>query len=123
MYSEYSNKLDGQGENLDSQNPCFVSEAKMMADILCKQHEDQSTRDTLLEKHRCMKAALDNLWKEVQSGKTRVGSVALLRIYRTLTCPGIAERLSNAELNREGILRELNLLINTFQYVIKPEQV
>ena len=94
-----------------------------MAEILCQQNEDQSARDILLEKHRCMKAALDSLWKEVQAGKKRVGSVALLRIYRNLTCPGIAERLSNAELNREGIVRELNLLINTFQYVIKPEQI
>lgn len=94
-----------------------------MAEILCRDESGECDKNTLMEKHQLMKNALDHLWKEVQSGKKRVGSVALLRIYRNLTCPGIAERISSLEINREGIIRELNLLINTFQYVIKPELV
>jgi hypothetical protein len=76
-----------------------------------------------MQKQQLLEQALDDLWIDVQSGRKRVGSVALLRMYKTLTFPMITKRLARSEINHEGILREINLLINTFQYVLKPEQV
>jgi hypothetical protein len=125
VYSRYSSKHANDREEPGHQagTPCFVTEAKIMADLLCQHQDGGCNRDTLMQKQRLLKQALDDLWIDVQSGRKRVGSVALLRMYKTLTFPMITERLARSEINHEGILREINLLINTFQYVLKPEQV
>ncbi|RLI55605.1 MAG: hypothetical protein DRO87_04265 [Candidatus Thorarchaeota archaeon] len=125
MYQRYSTNPDNATENVSSDSPSlsFLTEAKEMTEVLRQYVRGNCSRQTLLERQQAMSGALDSLWSDVESGSISVGSVALLRTLKTLSCPEIARRLGEPDIDHNRVMRDLQLLINSFQYIIKPKRV
>jgi hypothetical protein len=94
-----------------------------MSSLLTNRQAQESVADALLEKLRRMTAALDDLWNRVEAGEFRVSSRALLRTARSVWCPDIGRRLRDSCPDCARISRDVRLLINTFEYIIKPEPI
>ncbi len=92
-----------------------------MTGLLLQDASNRMDRVEILSQQKVMENALDKLWKDVEEGKVRVQSIAALRAAKTVSCKGIANRLKSPNVDHARVVRDLRLLINTFEYVIKPE--
>ena len=103
-------------ENLSTR---FVSEVKSMTGLVMEDAGKRIDRNILLKQQVCMEKALDDIWNGVERGNITVDSLPLLRTAYTVSCPEIGRSLRSPEINHAKMIRELNLLVNTFTYVIK----
>jgi len=78
-------------------------------------------RNVLLKQQENMTQALERLWIGVEEGRIKVDCMPLLRTARNVSCPEIHRKLRAPELDHMRIIRELRLMVNTFNYVIKPK--
>ena len=92
-----------------------------MTGLLLQDASRQVDRVEILSQQKMMADALENLWCKVEEGKVRVQSIAVLRAAKNVSCPEIANRLKSPNIDHARVVRDLRLLINTFEYVIKPE--
>ena len=99
----------------------FLNEAKYMTGLLLQDASNQVDRVEILSQQKMMADALENLWTKVEDGKVRVQSIAVLRAAKNISCPEIANRIKSPYIDHARVVRDLRLLINTFEYVIKPE--
>jgi len=99
----------------------FLNEAKYMTGLLLQDASNQIDRVEILSQQKMMSDALEKLWREVEDGNVRVQSIAVLRAAKKVSCPEIANKLKSPNIDHARVVRDLRLLINTFEYVIKPE--
>ena len=122
MYHKYSIP---KPEDREHSGACpsseFLSEAKNMTGLLLQDANNSIDRVEILSQQKTMAAALDKLWNKVENGIVKVQSIAVLRAARNVSCPEIAKRLNGANIDHARVIRDLRLLINTFEFVIKPE--
>lgn len=123
MYQRYSSSKPEDQENL---GPCpstpFLNEAKYMTGLLLQDASNQLDRVELLSQQKIISDALDKLWWEVEDGSVRVQSIAVLRAAKFVCCPEIKNKLKSYNIDHAKVLRDLRLLINTFEYIIRPER-
>ncbi len=91
-----------------------------MTGLILQDASNNVDRIQLLSQQKVMSDALDRLWREVEDGNVQVQSIAVLRAARSVSCPEIANKLKGATIDHARVIRDLRLLINTFEYVIKP---
>jgi hypothetical protein len=99
----------------------FVSEAKNMTGLVLRDADDSMDRNLLFKQHESMKEALERIWSGVEQGKVEVDCLPLLRTARSVFCPEISRKLKAPVIDHARIIRDLRLMVNTFQYVIKPK--
>lgn len=122
MYQKYSNtKPKDREHSVICPSTRFLNEAKYMTGLLVQDASNQIDRLDILSQHKMMSNALDSLWWEVEDGSVRVRSIAVLRAAKMVSCPEIENRLKGPDIDHARVLRDLRLLINTFEYIIKPE--
>lgn len=121
MYLKYSIQ---KPEDREHSGACpsarFLNEAKYMTGLLLQDASNQIDRVEILSQQKMMADALEKLWEEVEEGSVHVQSIAVLRAAKNVCCPEIANRLKSPNINHARVVRDLRLLINTFEYVIKP---
>jgi hypothetical protein len=105
-------------ENLGTQ---FVSEVKNMTGLVLKDATNSVDRNLLFKQHESLKDALERIWSGVEQGKFEVDCLPLLRSARSVFCPEISRKLKAPEIDHARIIRDLKLMVNSFQYVIKPK--
>ncbi len=98
-----------------------MNEAKYMTGLLLQDASKQLDRVEILSQQKMMSDALDTLWGEVENGNVRVCSIAVLRAAKIVSCPEIGKRLKGPSIDHAKVLRDLRILINTFEYILKPE--
>ncbi|MFW9843383.1 MAG: hypothetical protein ACFFEV_02285 [Candidatus Thorarchaeota archaeon] len=122
MYQKYSIE---KPEDREHSGACpsagFLNEAKYMTGLLLQDASNQVDRVQILSQQKMMTDALERLWHDVEKGSVRVQSIAVLRAAKNVSCPEIANRLKSPNIDHARVVRDLRLLINTFEYVIKPE--
>ena len=122
MYQNYSIP---KPEDREHSGACpsapFLNEAKFMTGLLLQDASNQIDRIEIISQQKMMADALENLWYKVEEGSVRVQSIAVLRAAKNVSCPEIANRLKSSNIDHARIVRDLRLLINTFEYIIKPE--
>lgn len=122
MFQKYSiPKPEDREHSGASPSARFLNEAKYMTGLLLQDASDQVDRVEILYQQKMMVDALENLWSKVEEGEVRVQSVAVLRAAKNVSCPEIANRLKSPNIDHARVVRDLRLLINTFEYIIKPE--
>ncbi|TFG29153.1 hypothetical protein EU528_10110 [Candidatus Thorarchaeota archaeon] len=122
MYQKYSiTKPEDREHSGACPSARFLNEAKYMTGLLLQDASNQIDRVEILSQQKMMADALDNLWREVEEGSVRVQSIAVLRAAKNVSCPEIANKLKSPNIDHARVVRDLRLLINTFEYVIKPE--
>jgi hypothetical protein len=104
-----------------SPSATFLNEAKYMTGLLLQDASKKVDRVEILSQQKMMADALEILWSKVEEGKVRVQSIAVLRAAKNVSCPEIASRLKSSNIDHARVVRDLRLLINTFEYIIKPE--
>jgi len=123
VYQKYSSSKPEDQENSGScPSARFLSEAKYMTGLLLQDASNQLDRVEILSQQKMMADALDTLWGEVEDGSVRVYSIAVLRAAKIVSCPEIGKHLKDPSINHAKVLRDLRILINTFEYIIKPER-
>jgi hypothetical protein len=98
-----------------------MSEAKNMTGLVMKDADGRVDKNLLFKQHESMKEALDRIWSGVEQGKVKVECLPLLRTARSVFCPDISRKLKAPVIDHARIIRELKLMVNTFEYVIKPK--
>ncbi|TFG94094.1 hypothetical protein E4H12_15820 [Candidatus Thorarchaeota archaeon] len=122
MYQKYSiTKPEDREHSGACPSSQFLNEAKFMTGLLLQDASNQIDRVEILYQQKMMAEALDTLWCKVEEGSVRVQSIAVLRAAKNVSCPEIANRLKSPNIDHARIVRDLRLLINTFEYIIKPE--
>lgn len=79
-------------------------------------------RFELLEQHRKLSNALDNLWLQSIDGTIRVDSIAILRAIRKVICADIGTSLRQNFISRKKLQTEISLLITTIDQLLLPTQ-
>ncbi|MFW9810151.1 MAG: hypothetical protein ACFFE6_12310 [Candidatus Thorarchaeota archaeon] len=105
-------------ENMGTQ---FVSEAKSMTGLVLKDAGMQMDRNILFKQQESLERALERVWSGVEEGRIEVECLPVLRLVRSISFPEISRKLRAPEIDHAKIIRELRLMVNTFQYVIKPK--
>jgi len=122
VYQKYSIQKPEDREHSGScPSARFLNEAKYMTGLLLQDASNQIDRVEILSQQKMMSDALERLWRNVEEGSVRVQSIAVLRAAKKVSCPEIANRLKSTNIDHARVVRDLRLLINTFEYVIKPE--
>ncbi|PNX52271.1 MAG: hypothetical protein BV458_10465 [Thermoplasmata archaeon M9B2D] len=122
MYQKYSSsKLDDREHSSASPGTRFVSEAKYMTGLLMQDATRQMDRVEILNQQKNLVDALESIWHGVQNGSVRVQSLALLRATKNISFPDIEKKLRSPSIDHARVISDLRLLINTFEYIIKPE--
>lgn len=78
-------------------------------------------RIEILNQQRNLHEALESIWRGVEEGYIRVRSIAVLRAAKNVYCPEIETMLKSPNIDHAKVIKDLRLLINTFEYIIKPE--
>ena len=94
-----------------------------MAGLILQDASSQLDRIEILNQQRNLQNALDKIWQGVEEGHIRVRSIAVLRAAKNVSCPDIENRLKSPNIDHARIIKDIRLLINTFEYIIKPELV
>jgi len=81
----------------------------------------QMDRVEILNQQKNLVDALESIWHGVQNGSVRVQSLALLRATKNISFPDIEKKLRSPSIDHARVISDLRLLINTFEYIIKPE--
>ncbi len=105
-------------ENLGNQ---FVSEAKNMTGLVLKDAGIQMDRNVLFKQQESLETALERIWSGVEEGRIEVECLPVLRLVRSVSFPEISRKLRAPEIDHAKVIRELRLMVNTFQYLIKPK--
>ncbi|TFG30864.1 hypothetical protein EU527_13890 [Candidatus Thorarchaeota archaeon] len=122
MYQRYSTDKPGDHDLLmTSPGNRFLNEAKFMTGLLMQDATNQLDRIEILNQQRNMQEALDSIWHGVEEGSIRVRSIAVLRAAQKVSCPDIENRLKSPNIDHARLIKDLRLLINTFEYIIRPE--
>lgn len=118
-------KYDDMKDSLRHERPHarLLLEAKDMSSLLTETQSIQSSKGALIDKLYSITQEIESLWRGVQTGSVSVTSRALLLTIKSVTCPDIARKLDMSCPDCERIMRDLRLLINTFEYVLKPERI
>jgi hypothetical protein len=116
--SEQNHQLTKSDEELEAR---VVAVAKDMTSLVLKNVGKGMDRKILLKQHRNLVDALEELWNKVEKGDVVVDCLPLLRTAREVSCPEISRKLHAPDLDGAKIIRDLNLLANTFTYVIRPK--
>jgi hypothetical protein len=121
VYQKYSsNLLDDREHSRDCPGTRFLNEAKYMTGLLQQDATRQLDRIEILNQERNMIDALESLWHGVEEGTVRVHSIALLRATKNVSFPDIEKKLKSPSIDHSRVISDLRLVINTFQYIIKP---
>jgi len=122
VYQRYSSsKPEDQKDLGPGPSTRFLNEAKYMTGLLLQDASNQLDRVEIKTQQKMMSEALDTLWQEVEDGSVRVNSIAVLRAAKVVSCPEIGKRLKGPSIDHAKVLRDLRILINTFEYILKPE--
>jgi len=92
-----------------------------MTGLLVQDATRQLDRVEILNQQKNMIDALESLWHGVEEGTVRVQSLALLRATKNVSFPDIEKKLKSPSIDHARVISDLRLLINTFEYIIKPE--
>ena len=122
MYQRYStDKPEDTDYPTISPSTRFLNEAKYMTGLLMQDATSQLDRIEILNQQKNIQEALESIWQGVEEGYIRVRSIAVLRAAKYVSCPDIENRLKSPIIDHVRVIRDLRLLINTFEYIIKPE--
>ena len=122
MYQKYSSsKLDDREHSSATPGIRFVNEAKYMTGLLMQDATGQMDRVAILDQQKNLIDALESIWHGVQEGRVSVQSLALLRATKNVSVPDIEKKLRSPSIDHARVISDLRLLINTFEYIIKPE--
>ncbi len=122
VYQRYSSSKSEDKRDLGpGPSTRFLNEAKYMTGLLLQDASNQLDRVEILSQQKMMSEALDTLWQEVEDGSVRVNSIAVLRAAKIVSCPEIGKHLKDPSIDHAKVLRDLRILISTFEYIIKPK--
>lgn len=122
MYQRYSSdKPKDLDTSKASPGTHFLNEAKYMAGLISQDASRHLDRIEILNQQKNLQDALEKIWHGVEEGQIRVRSIAVLRAAKNISCPDIENQLKSPSINHARVIKDIRLLINTFEYIIKPE--
>jgi len=92
-----------------------------MTGLLMQDATGQMDRIEILNQQKNLIDALESVWHGVQDGSVTVQSLAVLRATKNVSFPDIEKKLKSPSIDHARVISDLRLLINTFEYIIKPE--
>ncbi|MCK4740519.1 MAG: hypothetical protein KAT22_03170 [Candidatus Thorarchaeota archaeon] len=112
----------GLNDSEDSYQKAALNSLKSKASRIIEDVKLNEARPVMLRHQVELSNEIDKLWQAVQSGSMNVDSVPMLRFMKDVGCRELKNKLNAQQLDGVKITRELNLLINTMQFVLKPKE-
>ena len=112
----------GLNDSEDSHQKAALNSLKSKASRIIEDVKLNEARPVMLRHQVELSNEIDKLWQAVQSGSMNVDSVPMLRFMKDVGCRELKNKLNAQQLDGVKITRELNLLINTMQFVLKPKE-
>jgi len=112
----------GLNDAKDSHQKAALNSLKSKASRIIEDMKLNEARPVMLRHQVELSNEIDRLWQAVQSGSMNVDSVPMLRFMKDVGCRELKNKLSAQHLDGVKITRELNLLINTMQFVLRPKE-
>jgi len=112
----------GPYDTRDSRQEAALISLKSKASRIIEDVRINEARPVMLRHQAELSNEIDRLWQAVQSGSMNVDSVPMLRFMKDVGCGELKNKLSARQLDGVRIIRELNLLVNTMQFVLKPKE-
>ncbi len=112
----------GLNDAKDSLQEAALNALRNKASKIIEDVRINEARPVMLKHQAELSNEIDRLWQAVQSGSMNVDSVPMLRFMKDVGCRELKNKLSAQQLDGVRITRELNLLINTMQFVLKPKE-
>lgn len=112
----------GLNDAKDSHQEAALNALRNKASKIIEDVRINEARPVMLKHQAELSNEIDRLWQAVQSGSMNVDSVPMLRFMKDVGCRELKNKLSAQQLDGVRITRELNLLINTMQFVLKPKE-
>ncbi len=112
----------GLNDSEDSYQKAVLNSLKSKASRIIEDVKLNEARPVILRHQIELSNEIDKLWQAVQSGSMNVDSVPMLRFMKDVGCRELRNKLNAQQLDGVRITRELNLLINTMQFVLKPKE-
>ena len=112
----------GLNDAKDSHQEAALNALRNKASKIIEDVRINEARPVMLKHQAELSNEIDKLWQAVQSGSMNVDSVPMLRFMKDVGCRELKNKLSAQQLDGVRITRELNLLINTMQFVLKPKE-
>ncbi len=106
----------------ESHQEAALNSLKSKASRIIEDVRINEARPVMLRHQVELSNEIDRLWQAVQSGSMNVDSVPMLRFMKDVGCRELKNKLSAQQLDGVKIIRELNLLVNTMQYILKPKE-
>jgi len=106
----------------DSHQEAALNALKSKASRIIEDVRLNEARQVMLRHQAELSTEIDRLWQAVQSGSMNVDSVPMLRFMKDVGCRELKNKLNAQQLDGVRITRELNLLINTMRFVLKPKE-
>jgi len=115
-------RRSGLDDTKDHHQEAALNSLKSKASRIIEDVRINEARPVMLKHQAELSSEIDRLWQAVQSGSMNVDSVPMLRFMKDVGCRELKNKLSAQRLDGVRIIRELNLLVNTMQYVLKPKE-
>lgn len=90
---------------------------KQITNHFISQAENNANQEKLMRCHDQLVDVLMRIWSGIDQGTIRVDCKAMLRTICNITCPDILAQISSTNYNRDKLVRELRLLLNTMNFI------
>ncbi len=118
---------DFQGEHVKGRNDrlghLVLQELHRTARVLKHDIYDSIDQAVLLECGQRLQRAVDDLAQDVYGGRVSVDSLGVLKAFKTVNCPDLTKDLVMRDKKRSELAKELRLMINTFENIIRPRTI
>lgn len=91
--------------------------------VLLDEEMPLDDRLNLMRHQQILANSLETLWRDVQSGRVRVDSIALLRVLREIARFELSEQLQAPILQRIRISKNLRVYENMIKQLIRPTRI
>lgn len=100
-----------------------LQELHRTARVLKHDIYDSIDQAVLQECGQRLQRAVDDLAQDVYGGKVSVDSLGVLKAFKTVNCPDLTKSLVMRNRRRSELAKELRLMINTFENIIRPRTI
>ncbi|NHJ13382.1 MAG: hypothetical protein EAX95_06875 [Candidatus Thorarchaeota archaeon] len=101
----------------------LLTSLESMTHLLSEGDPHLGDRQEIMHHQQMFVNSIEILWRDVQSGRVHVDSIALLRAMRDVARYDLGRKLAAPTLECSKIRREIALLSNTLKHLLKPQFV
>jgi hypothetical protein len=123
VYRDTKSELEKKAPKSSGPSSRLLDSLDSMSYLLSDSSYYEIDRQRLMHHQQMLTNSLEILWRDVQSGRVHVDSIALLRVMRDVARYDLGSKLRAPTLENDKIKREIGLITNTIKHVLNPRRI